>query len=581
MANKLEIQIQANDLATKELNKVKGHISKIDKQTKKATRWLKGFNEKLKASSGIFRWMAAAGSVALWVIGAGMNKAINNAVDLWESINATNVIFEEAWEKIQQFGKIAAREVGLSNAEFNQMASETGALFRGTGLSMDETADKVIELTKRASDLASVHNTDVSLAMSAIQQALRGETEAIRKYAANVTDAELASYAMSKGIQKSVTEMTQQEKVLLRMDLLLEQTNKVQGDFANTSGELANRQRILEKTIVDTTAKLWLLLVPMKEAAFDVIEPLVNKIGNWIDANPELASTLSKAALTIAGVTVAIWTLWLVIWPLTAWFIALKWAVIAMWWALTFLANNPIWWAIAAIWSLIAIGVLLYKNWDIVKEKAVMLWEWIMNLYNNSVILKTIFWPLVAAGNYLINNWDSIKAAAVALIEKIGVASISIIEKFTYMKDTVIEVGRSMYEGFIGWIDRLKTQLIDKVSAALDFVKEKVRKAKDLLRSIWGKAVDAATSVVSAVTWSRANGGSVVWGNSYIVWERWPEIFTPSGSWSITSTNNISPSININMGNVNVTNEADENRLVDKITRSLTRTIKVERFWIS
>jgi hypothetical protein len=40
-------------------------------------------------------------------------------------------------------------------------------------MNLDKVADSTIDLTKRAADLASVFNTDVDVAMSAINQALR------------------------------------------------------------------------------------------------------------------------------------------------------------------------------------------------------------------------------------------------------------------------------------------------------------------------------------------------------------------------------------------------------------------------
>lgn len=42
----------------------------------------------------------------------------------------------------------------------------------------------------------------------------------------------------------------------------------------------------------------------------------------------------------------------------------------------TFMLTNPIGILITAIGALIAIGVVLYKNWDVIKEKASALWSW-------------------------------------------------------------------------------------------------------------------------------------------------------------------------------------------------------------
>lgn len=108
------------------------------------------------------------------------------------------------------------------------MAVITGALFQNVGKSEEEVAQMTIELSKRAADMASVFNTDVNDAMSAINQALRGETEAIRRYAGDVTDATLQEYLMAEGINKKVTEMSEAEKRLLRMDVLMKQTSVTQ-----------------------------------------------------------------------------------------------------------------------------------------------------------------------------------------------------------------------------------------------------------------------------------------------------------------------------------------------------------------
>lgn len=116
---------------------------------------------------------------------------------------------------------------------------------------MDQVAGSTINLSKRASDLASVYNTSVSEAMSAINQALRGETEAIRKYAADVTDASVQQYMLANGIEGSVTEMSQQEKIMMRMKVLMSDTNIVANDFQNTINSDANAQRVFNAQMQD------------------------------------------------------------------------------------------------------------------------------------------------------------------------------------------------------------------------------------------------------------------------------------------------------------------------------------------
>ena len=55
-----------------------------------------------------------------------------------------------------------------------------------------------------------------------------------------MSQAALEAFAMSKGIDTAVKDMTDQEKTLLRIDLLMEQSASSAGNFAETQTGLAN-----------------------------------------------------------------------------------------------------------------------------------------------------------------------------------------------------------------------------------------------------------------------------------------------------------------------------------------------------
>lgn len=210
-------------------------------------------------------------------------KLIDSASDLNEAINASKVVFGQASDKITEFAKIAATQTGLAEDDFNQLAATTGSFLMNYGLSSDEAADKTIRLAERAADMASVFNTDVKDALNAINAALRGETEPIRRYAADVTDATLEQVALSEGITKSVSEMTQQEKGLLRLQAVFEQTDRVQGDFVSTSNDYANASRILDSNLTNLSATLGEKLLPqMADTVVQLNElvTLLNKV-DW------------------------------------------------------------------------------------------------------------------------------------------------------------------------------------------------------------------------------------------------------------------------------------------------------------
>lgn len=330
-------------------------ISLKDKASKALSNFEKKVgvsSEKIKAAGRNITAFGAAGV-------AGLGMAIKQSSDLAESINAVDVVFKDGASIINDFGKNAAKNIGIANSEFNTLASQTGALLLDTGKPLEEVADTTTDLATRAADMASVMNTSVADAFSAINQAVRGETEAIRRYTGDVTDATLQQFLIAEGVNKSVTELNEQEKRLYRVSLIMQQTDKFAGDFARTSGEAANQQRILTAQIKDVSASIGDSLRPIYLSLLKVVEKVVSWVSAWIKENPQLAKTL----IIIVGVVSA---LMLVIGP----FLVVLPGIIALFTAL----SAPILIVIGVITALIAVGVAVMLNWDKIKAKAVAMW---------------------------------------------------------------------------------------------------------------------------------------------------------------------------------------------------------------
>lgn len=220
-----------------------------------AQKDLDGFSNKVKQSDSIFGQMksrfdalGAGAKLALAGVGAAAvafaRDSVRAATELGESVNAVNKVFGEASDTITEFGKQSAQTVGLANSQFNQLAVSTGSLLTNFGFAADQAAEETVKLAQRASDLASVFNTDVGDALNAINASLRGETEPIRRYGVSLSDAAIRAKAVELGLADTTAAVDQNGKAVAALELIYEQTNKAQGDFIETSGELANAQRI-------------------------------------------------------------------------------------------------------------------------------------------------------------------------------------------------------------------------------------------------------------------------------------------------------------------------------------------------
>ncbi len=268
------------------------------------TRFLSGFRDVLGGSflGSFFGNVAsnigfAIGGSIRSGLGAGVDFLRESTVaasDLNESLNAINVAFGPASSAIQSLGAGAAQRLGLSNLEFNQFATQFSA-FAST-IRGEDVPGFIDELTTRGSDFASVFNIEVAESLRLFQSGLAGETEPLRRYGIDLSAATVEAYAYASGIGQAGTELTEAQKQQARYGSLLQQTSKTAGDFSNTSGELANQQRILAAEWANAQARLGTSLLPsltqLANVANDSLVPVLNDVIDKV--GPQLGASLTE-----------------------------------------------------------------------------------------------------------------------------------------------------------------------------------------------------------------------------------------------------------------------------------------------
>ena len=252
------------------------------------------------AATAILQAAGAIGSLIGEAIGTAVNFALDGidlASDLAESVNAIKVSFGEAADGIAGLGEDAATRLALTQTEFNGIATQFSAFAKTIVGDGGDVVSLIDELTTRGADFASVYNLEVSEALALFQSGLAGETEPLRKFGIDLSAAAVDAYAYANGIGVVGTELSEAQKVQARYGLLLQQTNQVAGDFANTSDGLANQQRILAASYAEAQTKLGTSLLPTMTAfvalANDQLIPSLNEIVDEI--GPELASSLQES----------------------------------------------------------------------------------------------------------------------------------------------------------------------------------------------------------------------------------------------------------------------------------------------
>lgn len=226
---------------------------------------------------------------------AGAKRAIDAASDLNEAANVTKITFGAAEQQVADFAKTAATSIGQSEAAARQATATFGGLLLNLGFTEKAAADTSISLTKLASDLGSAFNTDPAEAALALSSALRGEQEPILRYNVLLSDTAVRQKAVELGLAATTAAVDDNGKVQARLALIMEQTSRVQGDFANTSEGAANAQRIAAAQAEDAAADLGDNLIPI----YEKIVAVVGDVATVFGALPEPVQT---AVVALAGI---------------------------------------------------------------------------------------------------------------------------------------------------------------------------------------------------------------------------------------------------------------------------------------
>ena len=174
-------------------------------------------------------------------------QAVQLASDLQEVQNVVDVAFGDMAYRMEEFAETSIETFGISKLTAKQTGSSFMAMAKGMQFADDVATDMALTLTGLSADMASFYNIRQEEAKTALSAVYTGETETLKRYGILITEVNLQEFARQQGITKSINAMTQQEKVMLRYQYILQATQLAQGDFVRTQDSWANQTRILSE----------------------------------------------------------------------------------------------------------------------------------------------------------------------------------------------------------------------------------------------------------------------------------------------------------------------------------------------
>lgn len=221
-------------------------------------------------------------------------QAIQLGSDVAEVQNVVDVAFGDMSSAVDEFAQNAITNFGMSELAAKRTASTYMAMASNMGLSQDQAAEMALTLTGLTGDVASFYNISQELADIKLKSVFTGETETLKDLGIVMTQANLEAYALSQGISKSISEMSQAELVTLRYNFVLDQLSLASGDFIRTQDSWANQTRILSMQ--------WEQFMSIiGQALIQVLLPVVQVLNRIVAALIDMANAFNAAITAIFG----------------------------------------------------------------------------------------------------------------------------------------------------------------------------------------------------------------------------------------------------------------------------------------
>jgi phage-related protein len=303
----LELQIKGNASgATRSVNNLIKTLEKLEKATAggcglsavttemgKLQNISIGLSSSTKSTGASFGKLATSVTAA-WIAmkkGSQMIASwIKESNEYVENLNLFTVSMGEYAKEAQEYAENVGEVLGLDPSTWMRNQGVFMTLATGFGVAGDRAATMSQQMTQLGYDLSSFFNIPVEEAMQKLKSGFAGELEPLRNLGYDLSQAKLEAIALSLGIDKSVSSMTQAEKAQLRYYAIMTQVTTAQGDMARTLDAPANQLRILQAQVTQAARALGNVFIPM-----------LNAVLPYLIAAAKVVRLLANAIASLAG----------------------------------------------------------------------------------------------------------------------------------------------------------------------------------------------------------------------------------------------------------------------------------------
>lgn len=430
---------------------------------------------------------------------------------LFETMKEGGSAFDKAGQSVESFtaltGKLA--EAGTRGAD---AGNHLKTIISTLSAPAEEAGKKLEKMGISLKDGDSFK--DIIQVIGEFETKMKGMTEAQKKADLKAFFGKDAAESFFNLMNEGAVSLTTYKKEL----------NSASGSLVKMSdimrNSLENRIKILQSQFNNIKLNAFILLEPLLKKIVSETEKLVSSFLDWIKINEEgvknsieklcqgvktlfdvviklgrfLISDFGKTVLIIVGTFIAFYKALILAKSIITLVPIIKTVALAFKFLTAALISNPI---ILIITAIIAVGILLWRNWDTVckavgaalswlGDKAKAFGQWFMSIPNSVLAAIPVFGPLLALIQSVAKNWDSVKEG---------------FKRFIDLFKNLPKVLGTAKASFIEWVDQIP-ELIDslpeKVSKGIGNLMRSF-KIPDSFKEEWEGIVTFVESIVNQI----------------------------------------------------------------------------------
>jgi len=265
------LEFIARDSSRAGINSFRGNLSTT-------SRTVQSLGRSLLAVAGV--------GGGLYMLQRGLKTVITESSRAQETLGKFNVVFGENAKEAARWAEEFGDSVGRATQDVQEWMAGVQDLFVPLGYARDKATELSESLVKLAVDVASFSNKADADVIRDFTSALVGNHETVRKYGIMISENAIKQEALSQGLNKTYKELTDLEKVSIRMTLIQKGSADAQGDAIRTGDSFANQ---LKRSGANAKELAVILAGPLTKALAGVLKVTNEVSGDIIkDLKPAL-----------------------------------------------------------------------------------------------------------------------------------------------------------------------------------------------------------------------------------------------------------------------------------------------------